>query len=125
MSAETKNITIRFPGKMAAKLEDTVYLLVQADKLREHGGQSDFIRHVVDGACDEILQTPVESVDRILPPGEERPDLPELGCEMALLCTKWPHGCPSCPHHTERKNWKKVFEDLHAEQEGGGNDGGQ
>lgn len=125
MGDEMKHLNIRVPVKLFQKLDDTVQLLVQADKARERGGKSDFIRHVLDGACDEVLQTPVSSLDRILPPGEETPDLPELGCEMALLCTRWPGGCEECPHHTERKNWKETFEKLHAKQEGGDDDGGR
>lgn len=92
-----------------AKLEDTIGLLRQADKLRDKGGKSDFLRNVVEGACDEILQTPVNSIDKILPPGAKEPNMPDIGCELAMICTEFPHGCEDCPHAVERTDWKEEF----------------
>ena len=59
MSEPFVNVNFRAPQALKDKIERTAELLVKAGKISKTGGRSEFLRRVTEGACDDILKTPI------------------------------------------------------------------
>ena len=79
---------------------------MNSGKLDKAGGESDFIRKVVNGACDEVLQTPLGEI------AVERKDISQpvkVACWRLVACQDFLSGgaekCKSCQHRLRQGHY--------------------
>jgi len=103
MSGGWKTISVRMPQGLQTKLEKTAKLLVDAGKLDKKGAKSELIRKVLNGACDDVLNTPIGELGE----AKESDDMVkvEYGCELAPICAGFPLECSECKYRRPRKDY--------------------
>jgi len=117
--AKPKTISFRPTKELEEKLSQTVEMLTNSGKLDPKSAQSDFIRTVLNGACDEILQTPVGEIASMIE--EKKPKL-RIFCIYMPKCKDRGIKCETCEHaikedHYYKKKVVKKEEEEEHEQE--------
>jgi len=114
MAEKGRYITFRCPAYLLKKIDDVVAILIEAKKIDPEKGRSQFLRQVIEGACDKILNTPV---GQIATETEKKESEIKYGCEIAPLCRDFPFKCRDCAkaikrgHYFKHKEIKEVDED--------------
>lgn len=109
MKSGWKTLSVRVPPGLEAKLEKTAKLLVDAGKLDKKGARSELIRKVLNGACDDILNTPIGELGA----PKDNADVMkiEYGCEKAPICEGFPLECSTCKYRRPRKDYYEKEEE--------------